>query len=301
MQIYLNINRSTDEIFSFVLTKLPMFIKNSLESFVKEKGVSTVDEIRIHSNSYITLISRQNNIVTDTYVEKGLLEEIFIELCQGSVYAYVDTIKDGYISIGKGIRAGICGKAIMENGTLMGVNDITSICIRLPHRISFAGAYVYGILKRSSFLSSILLYSAPGVGKTTILRDLAYRLSNTNPPVRFAIVDTKEEITPFLNEINNANIYLSYPKGIAIELATKCMTPELILCDEISSKDEAISVSQAINCGVTLVATTHAKSFEELKTKEILKPLFSANAFDLAIGVVRSNSNKFEYTVDKLK
>ena len=229
------------------------------------------------------------------------MEVIFLRLCQGSVYAHIETIKNGYISIGKGIRAGICGKAMVENGQFLGVNDISSISIRLPRFVNFAGEYTYKLLCESDFSKSVLIYSAPGVGKTTILRDLVYRLSKSKPFVRHAIIDSKEEITPFLSDDLTGNVYLSYPKGLAIELATKCMTPELIICDEISSLEESIAVSQSINCGISLVATTHASSFEELKSKEILTPLFNCKAFDLAVGVTRNNCNKFEYTLDKLK
>ena len=293
MQISLNITQKISEIFSFAIEKLPVTIKDALMNFVQNEKISFVDEIRIHAGACITLISNQNNVSTSIYVDESLLDDIFISLCDGSIYAHIDTIRDGYVSVGRGIRAGICGTAILENEQISGVNKISSVSIRLPRRVNHAGEYLYSILNESKMSKSVLLYSAPGVGKTTVLRDLIVRLSKRNPPVRHAVIDTKEEITPFLMDNLNANIYLSYPKGTAIELATKSMTPELIICDEISSYEESLAVSRAVNCGVCLIATTHARSFEELKSKEILKPLFDGNTFDLALGIERNKNNKF--------
>ena len=90
----------------------------------------------------------------------------------------------------------------------------------------------------------------------------------------------------------SSDIFISYPKGLAIEIATKSMTPEIIICDEISSQSEANSVLMASNCGVKLIASTHANSFDELCEKEILKGLFSHNVFDLALGITREAGSK---------
>lgn len=300
MLTHIETKHKVSDIFEFASDALPLHIKNHLKKFVYDNKIAFVDEIRIHSDACIVLIVKQNNLKTDIYTSEELMEEIFQSLCHGSVYAHIETIKDGFISIGKGIRAGICGKAIVENGEFLGVSNISSISIRLPRFVQHAGDFIYKILMENNFSKSFLLYSAPGVGKTTILRDLVLRLSNTQPLVRHAIIDSKEEITPFLSKSLNANIYLSYPKGLAIELATKCMTPQMIICDEISSYEEAFAIARSINCGVSLVATTHASSITELKTKEILSPLFNCRAFEFAIGVTRDQHNKFLYKMDKL-
>ena len=80
------------------------------------------------------------------------------------------------------------------------------------------------------------------------------------------------------------------------------MTPEMIICDEISSLEEANAILRASNCGVQLIATTHASTFEELKAKEILKELFEHEIFDYALGVDRDvGSCKYEFNLRKLR
>ena len=79
------------------------------------------------------------------------------------------------------------------------------------------------------------------------------------------------------------------------------MSPKLIICDEIASKEEAISVLNAIHSGVKLIATTHAGTFEELMSKESIKELLNSGAFEYAIGIQRKdNSFDYTYTCNKL-
>jgi stage III sporulation protein AA len=157
-------------------------------------------------------------------------------------------------------------------------------------------------MESDNFLSSILLYSPPGVGKTTILRELICKLSEREPPLRVSVIDSREEIISGIDENVCADFFLSYPKESAITFATRAMTPQIIICDEISSFDEASSVLNSASCGVTFVATTHASDIEELKSKEILSPLFKKGIFDYALEVSRrQGSKKYEFTLYSLK
>ena len=300
MRYQMIFEKKLDEVLSYTLKKLPRWLGTSITEAVEKNNVSCINEIRLHSNSFVTFIADSRNIKTDITLTQNDINEIIDMICEGSLYAHFDTIKEGYISIGKGIRAGICGRASVENGTICGVSEITSINIRLPKRIFHSADYLFNLLKENHFSNSVILYSRPGVGKTTILRELIYKLSEENPPPRHAVIDTREEITPFMkSELISSDIFISYPKGIAIEIATKSMTPELIICDEISSENEAIAVLKSSNSGVKLIASAHANSFEELCSKEILKELFSHNVFDYALGVKRNvGSKKYDFTLN---
>lgn len=301
MLISLNIKSNLDKICSYVLDKLPYEIKCKLENFIIEKGIIIVNEIRIRANTFITIHHNSKTYKTDIWVSNDLINDVLIHLCGGSVYAHLSTIQKGYISLGKGVRAGICGRAVMDSDIISGVSSITSINIRIPQKINFAAEYLHDLLNKHDYNISVLLYSPPGVGKTTILRDLICRLSSSNQNIRHAVIDTREEITSFLEDMITSDVYLSYPKGLGIELATKSMTPKMIICDEITSYEEALAIVNSIRCGVSLIATTHASSYEELKSKKILQSLFDCKAFDYALGVKRNKSNKFIFTLNKIE
>lgn len=290
-----------DEALMYCLNKLPYYIKSRLLDFFNSYPYRAVNEIRLHKNSYIMLIADSKNVKTDIYLNENDINDAYELLCDMSFYAHIDTIKQGYISIGNGIRAGICGKASVENGEICGINDISSINLRIPQHIENASKYLFTFLNNNDFNKSVIIYSPPGVGKTTILRDLIYKLSkNTN--IRYSVIDTRCEITPCIKNTQNGDIFISYPKGTAIELATKSMTPQLIISDEISSKEEADKILYSVNCGVNLIATTHASSLEDLLAKATFKNLISNNVFDYALGVKRGyGEKKYEFTLSELK
>ena len=286
MKYSIRYSSKIDESFLYVLEKLPDKISKGLIDFYNKNSSPRINEIRIKKNSYIYLISNSKNVKTDIFANKNDIERIIFSISQGSLYAHINTIKEGYISVGRGIRAGICGTAVLDNGEITSLKDITSINFRIPSRIINASSYLYSLLEKSGFDSSILIYSPPAVGKTTILRDLIEKLSKTD--IRFTVIDTREEIITPYNENANFDIFVSYPKGQAIEMAVKSMTPQLIICDEISTEIEANAVLKAVHNGVKLIATTHSSSFFELSSKQILRPLIESNVFDYFLGVKRS-------------
>lgn len=300
MKFKIEANEKLDKSLIYLFSFLPTYIEESLQEFLNANKFSSINEIRIKKNSFICLVADSKNIKTNIYVNEYYIEEIFLSLCHGSIYAHVNTIKEGYISLGQGLRAGICGTAVLEGNSLDAVKNISSINIRIPNRIFGASNYVFNLLKKSNFNKSMLIYSSPGVGKTSILRDLILKLNSTSPPIRFSVIDSREEIiTPYFEKCI-FDVFVSYPKGLAIELATKSMTPEIIICDEISSDDEANAILKATNNGVKLIATTHASSYKEVSSKAILKSLINNNVFDYFIGVNRFyGEKKYSFTLNE--
>ena len=301
MKVTINYQKQTDKKLEYLISLLPEEIRDFLYCYIKENDNFPIDELRLHSNSYMCLISSFKNIKTSFFVTQEHIESILLSFCQGSVYSHFNTIREGYINLGQGIRVGICGKATIQNGNITGVRDFNSLNIRMPKRIYGAGDHLFDILLNDRFLSSVLLYSSPGVGKTSILRELICKLSDMSEPIRVSVIDSREELIAGIENNVCVDFFLAYPKEQAISFATRTMTPQIIICDEISTQDEANAILHSANCGVTFVATTHASGVEELKQKEILKPLFLKNIFKYALGVSRQyGSKKYEYTLNTL-
>lgn len=49
-------------------------------------------------------------------VTEAEIRELIAWLCQDSVYAYADEIRQGFLTVEGGHRIGLCGQAVLENG-----------------------------------------------------------------------------------------------------------------------------------------------------------------------------------------
>ena len=52
----------------------------------------------------------------------------------GCVYSYAEELKQGFITVGGGIRIGVAGEYVTEGGQVKTIARATSLNIRIPHR-----------------------------------------------------------------------------------------------------------------------------------------------------------------------
>lgn len=288
-------------IYQRVLSILPPKMRLEIETVITLLNERRLCEIHLHKGAPIMLTLETENLLCDNCCSKEDISEAVNYLCGGSLYAHAETIKQGYIRCENGIRAGVCGKAVTEGESVIGVSEITSINIRIPHRMPGADKMVMRLLKDINYSGGILIYSSPGVGKTTVLRETCYSLSRLESPLRFAVIDTREEICSDSFFGGAFDVFSGYPHGVGIESATRTMDPQLILCDEIGNEQDAIAIRKAQNAGVPLIATTHAASYEELAKKEFIAPLLASGVFCYCIGLRRSSTEAlYEYEITRL-
>ena len=87
-----------------------------------------------------------------------------------------------------GHRAGICGTAVVNNGKIVNIRDITSINVRIAREHKGCADSLYN--KIIAVSGGVLICGAPCSGKTTVLRDLA-RLLSTNGKKNVALIDER--------------------------------------------------------------------------------------------------------------
>lgn len=257
-----------------------------------------ISEIRLRRTGRSSLTVSGENIPLGVTLTKEEMDETVKRFCDGSVYAHSDTINEGYISLADGVRVGIVGRAVCEGGTVCGVVDVSSLNVRIPHFIFGLGVPVLSLISSEEGLGGVLIYSLPGVGKTTLLRSLAYEIAKKK---RVAIVDTRHELSSMNARSNYADVLLGYPKDIGIEIATRTLSPEYIVCDEIGG-GECNAILRARTGGIPIIASVHASGFDEIKSSSSVLPLIRSGIFDIFVGITRpKGASDYIYKINTKK
>ncbi len=253
-------------------------------------------EIRLRAGHFVALTLDGRNLLLSSVLHPTELSTIFSNLCDNSVYAHAESLRQGYFSA-YGCRVGVAGRAVWQDGCVVAMADLHSLCIRMPHRVAGAGAVAVRVFREMECRRGILVYSPPGIGKTTLLRDLAYTLSTGTDARRVAVVDTRGELygadAPAACQID---VLLGYPQGMGIELATRTLSPEVIVCDEIGNEADAAAILSVVGCGVPLIASAHGATVEEVRARAPIRLLAQNGIFEAYIGITRRGGD-YIYTV----
>ena len=205
------------------------------------------------------------------YPDQSTLNEIFASLCDYSVHTHAEEIRNGYISLPEGGRAGIGGHAVISGGQIQTYSPITSIDLRIPREMPGAADPLLETVR--TMCSALILFGPPASGKTTILKDLIVQLSSGESPHTVAVADERGELSAVRKSAVLADFLTGAPKAAAVTQAVRSLSPEYIICDEVSTKEETQALGYALGSGVKLIMSLHANSREELLRRRIFKEL----------------------------
>ncbi len=283
-----------------VLKLLP---KELSEAAAKAAGLNGggINEIRLRLNKPLVLTIHDSNVNGCIRCTREHIDQTVRALCGNSMYSHFHTIREGYIDAGNGIRAGVCGQAIAEHGKISAVKDITSVSIRIPRRVKGAADPIYQMIREANYRANVLIYSPPGVGKTTLLRELAVLLSSGQNAKRVAVVDTRSELSPWTEEAEMADYLIGYPRSTGIETAVRTLSPQYIICDEIVTTEDADALITAAGSGVRFCASMHADSYASLSRHPAAKKLKDYGAFDLFVGLIPLKDREKRYEIELTK
>ncbi len=253
-------------------------------------------EIRLHAGRGCHLVIGERTAALPVTLTEEELTAFVRGVAGGSLYAFGDCLCEGYLPLPGGSRAGICGEFVRENGRIVGIRRIGSVVIRVARAVPGAGEFAERVFRRSGCRLGLLIFSPPGGGKTTVLRDLALRLSTGSRPLRTAIVDCRGELSgDWYGRGACVDLLTGCGKGEGIAIATRTLSPDVILVDEIGGEDEVSAILSVEGGGVPIVATVHGTSLARLERRSPVSPLLRAGIFGAFIGITREGGGFVQY------
>ena len=259
-------------------------------------GLSRVQEIRIRKEARSSVLLDGRLIPLSFCPSARQTEDILKSMLGGALYSHRDSIASGYITLRGGIRVGTLGFARYEDGRLVGVSDVRSLIIRIPTGVCHFADSIHRIYTEREG-QGMLIYSPPGVGKTTALRSLAGTLGGGRYARRITVIDERGEFDESDYKACEVDILKGYKRMRGIEIAVSITGPQLIIVDEIGGEDTQ-SLLSALRCGVPIISATHGASIREIKSKPGFSEIISNGVFNCFVGISKGKDG-YKLTVDK--
>lgn len=286
---------------------LPVRLRKAVLSLPEEQQ-SRAEEVRLRAGQLLTVLLPEGEISLGITVEPEELETLCDIATEFSRYAAVETLREGYLSVKGGFRIGLCGTAVIKDGSNTNLRQLSSAALRIAReQIGIADAVAQQLFRNGELCSALIL-SPPGAGKTTLLRDLVRRLSVGVPPYgprRVSLIDERGEVAvmhrgePQMDVGPYTDVLDACPKALGIPMVLRAMNPQIIAVDEITAYQDIKAMSLAAGCGVSLLATIHATDTAELMDKPLYRTLLEERIFRVAISILRTENGR-TYRVEEL-
>ena len=257
----------------------------------KTFNFNDINEIRMRVNERIIIVIKNKKFYlkddNDDYiiVSKVMIDNFMRKASENSIYAFNDNIVNGFITLKHGIRLGICGNVVSDNGKIITIKDFQSINIRIPHVIKNCSLQAYDYMVNNGEVLNTLIISAPGSGKTTFLRDFIYQLYSHGVSKNVLVADERSEICSVIDgeprvELGGfCDIYSNCNKKFAFKNGIRSMRPDIIVTDELDLENDLNCLVEAMNSGVNVIATIHAKDLTQLKKKQAFEEVLNNKFF----------------------
>lgn len=255
------------------LKLLPIWMRDQVD----KQGKDSLQELRLRIDRPAELVTARGC----TFLDKNINAED-LAFCINAASSYspwvAATSVHGYITAPGGHRIGMCGNTVMKESKIQTMTSLTSVCIRVARDFP-------GIAMRALQLAgSILIIGSPGMGKTTLLRDLIRQKSNFEHRA-VAVVDERCELFPVVDGQFcfspglRTEVLSGCDKPTGIEILLRTMNPGWIAVDEITALGDSKAIFRAGRCGVDFLATAHAENIEDLATRSVYKPFVECGFF----------------------
>lgn len=247
-----------------------------------------VREIRLRANMPVRVIGNEEFQLPFQYGDREL-EEIFRYLCHDSVYAYDEERRQGCLTVEGGHRIGITGELEPSDKGGFIVKYVRYMNIRIAHQLKNVARSIMPLIYNNGNLKSTLIVSPPGIGKTTLLRDIVRLVSDGFGGYKgcdVGVVDERGEIagayrgSATLDCGTRTDVVTGGDKFQGINILVRTFAPKVVAIDEIGKAQDAEAVLHAGVSGCSVLATVHGSSLEDIWHKCEMERILKLKIFE---------------------
>lgn len=281
---------------TYFISLFPKYLEDIFKGFDKNI-LNSVTEIRLRRNKPVIVyikstpyfISVGGTLVGSCNANTVKLDDesfdfIADRLCNRSFHTNMHSMTEGYITAKNGSRVGIGASAVYRDSSLNSVRDINSLNIRIAREHRDCSRDILNLLYTNA-TPSIIIAGPVLSGKTTFLRDFSRLLSSgfSGKYRKVTVVDERREIASGFDVGINTDVLSGYEKAKGIEIATRTLSPDIIVCDEIGNINELNAIKYGFSTGVSFAVSVHIKDGKQLLTNRIASQLITEGEFDYAV------------------